>query len=322
MQVLVTGGAGFIGSHLAQELVRRGETVRVLDNLSTGRRLNLAGTAVEFVEGDVADMETVRAAVEGCELVFHQAALVSAPRSLAEPVGNHQVNVTGFFNVLEAARQAGARRVIYASSAAVYGNLPALPKTEDAPVQLLTPYAAAKRMNELYAATYSAAYGLETVGLRYMNVFGPRQNPTSPYSGVLSLFCRAVLNGQPCTIYGDGEQTRDFIFIADVVQALVHAAGVDGAVCVANPILNIGRGQQTSLNQIVALLGDLLGRAVAVRYAPPRPGDIRHSLADIRRARAALGFQPQGTIRDGLALTLAWFEQQMEEGGLSPLPEQ
>ncbi len=321
MRVLVTGGAGFIGSHLARELCRHGETVCVLDNLSTGRRQNLAGAALEFVEGDVVDMEAVRAAVVGCEVVFHQAALVSVPRSLAEPAANHQVNVTGFFNVLEAARQAGVRRVVYASSAAVYGNLPALPKGEESPLQLLTPYAAAKRMNELYAGAYTTAYGLETIGLRYMNVFGPRQHPTSPYSGVLSLFCRAALRGQPCAIHGDGEQTRDFIFIADVVQALRRAAVVDGAVCAAHPVLNIGRGQQTSLNQIVALLSDLLGRAIPTRYGPPRPGDIRHSLADIRRARAALGFEPQVTIRDGLARTLAWFEQQMEQGESSLLPE-
>lgn len=321
MRVLVTGGAGFIGSHLAQELSRRGETVRVLDNLSTGRRQNLAGATLEFIEGDVTDMDAVRTAMAGCQVVFHQAALVSAPRSLAEPACNHQVNVTGFFNVLEAARQTGARRVVYASSAAVYGNLPALPKTEEAPLQLLTPYAAAKRMNELYAATYAAAYGLETIGLRYMNVFGPRQDSTSPYSGVLSIFCRAALSGQPCHIYGDGQQTRDFVFIADVVEALLRAAAVDAAVCAANPILNIGRGQQTSLNQIVAILSDLLGHPILTRYSPPRPGDIRHSLADIRRARAALGFDPQVTIHDGLARTLAWFEQQMEEGQSSSLPE-
>lgn len=321
MRVLVTGGAGFIGSHLAQELCRHGETVRVLDNLSTGRQQNLARAPVEFVKGDVTDIAAVRAAVTGCEVVYHQAALVSAPRSLTEPVENHQVNVTGFFNVLEAARQAGVRRVVYASSAAVYGNLPALPKEEASPLQLLTPYAAAKRMNELYAGTFTAAYGLETIGLRYMNVFGPRQHPTSPYSGVLSLFCRAALSGQPCAIHGDGEQTRDFIFIADVVQALRRAAMVDGAVCAAHPILNVGCGQQTSLNQIVTLLSDLLGRPIPVRYGPPRPGDIRHSLADIRCARVVLGFEPQVTIRDGLARTLAWFEQQVEQGESSLLPE-
>ena len=320
MQILVTGGAGFIGSHLVAALSQEGASVCVLDNLSTGRRENLAGISHTFQQGDITDWETTRAAANGCDIIFHHAALVSVPQSLAQPEHNHEVNVTGFFHVLEAARQAGARRVVYASSAAVYGNMPGLPKTETTPLQLLTPYAAAKHINEQYAAAYTAAYGLETIGLRYMNVFGPRQAPTSPYSGVLSIFCRAALTGQPCRIHGDGEQTRDFIYVTDVVRANLQAAGIPAATCATHPILNIGRGQQTSLNQIIATLRDLLGRPIPVVHDAPRPGDIRHSQADISRARAALRWTPQVTLHDGLAHTLNWFKQQSPEGNRLPSP--
>lgn len=310
MKVLVTGGAGFIGSHLVAALVGAGHDVRVLDDLSSGRRANLSGTAVPLTVGDVADPGAAAAAVAGCDLVYHLAAMVSAPRSLVEPAINHQSNVTGMFNVLEAARDHGARRVVYASSAAVYGNLPGLPKREYDALAPLTPYAAAKRMNELYAATFSAAYGLETVGLRFMNVFGPRQDPGSPYSGVLSLFCRAAMSGQTCTIYGDGEQTRDFVFVSDVVSALLQAGRVSLPVDERAPVINVGRGEETSLNTIVSLLADLTGEPVTTAYAADRAGDIRRSVADIGLARTLLGYKPSVTVREGLKRTLAWFQEQ------------
>lgn len=307
MQVLVTGGAGFIGSHLTAALVDGGAQVRVLDNLSSGSRRNLAGVPVTFIEGDVADFDAVRPAVSGCDLVFHHAALVSAPLSLEEPALNHRSNVTGTFNLFEAARQAGVQRIVYASSAAVYGNLPKLPKHEDDELAPITPYAAAKRMNEVLAATYRAAYGLESVGLRYMNVFGPRQDPSSPYSGVLSIFCRAAVNGDGCTIYGDGRQSRDFVYVDDVVAVNLLAAKVPASRLPAAAIFNVGRGQQTNLNQIVAMLGEIVKRPLPVVYQDERPGDIKHSVADIGRAKDALGFRPQTTVLAGLRATLAWF---------------
>lgn len=306
MKVLVTGGAGFIGSHLTEALLVEGYDVTVFDNLSTGKRQNLAGLPVEFIEGDLADFEALQRAMAGCELVFHQAAMVSVPRSIAEPFLNHQSNVTGTFHVFEAARQAQVRRVIYASSAAVYGAEPTLPKKESSPIAPLSPYGAAKSMAELYAAAYAAVYPpLECVGLRYMNVFGPRQDPASPYSGVLSIFCQAALNNHPCTIFGDGEQTRDFVYVTDVVQANVLAATQPLPHPVA--VYNVGRGQQTSLNQIVALLGELSALPLTCHYAAKRPGDVRHSVADISLIQQDLAYVPRVTLRNGLSETLKWF---------------
>ncbi|MDQ4076258.1 MAG: SDR family oxidoreductase [Chloroflexota bacterium] len=309
MKILVTGGAGFIGSHLTAALVSQEHAVTVFDNLSTGKRANLAGLPVTFVEGDVADFDTLARAVEGCELLFHQAAMVSVPRSIDEPDLNHRSNVTGTFHVFEAARQAGVRRVVYASSAAIYGDEPTLPKRETSVIAPLTPYGAAKYMAEVYATAYAASYPeMEFVGLRYMNVFGPRQDPSSPYSGVLSIFCQAVLNGRSCTIFGDGEQTRDFVYVSDVVQANLLAATVplDGGA----EVFNIGRGAATSLNQIVAVLDQLTLEPVKVTYAPARHGDIRHSVADISRAQTALGYSPEVTVVEGLRATLDWFSTQ------------
>lgn len=304
MQILVTGGAGFIGSHLVGALVEQGHSVRVLDNFSTGKRQNLAGLEVELMDGEVTDFEMVCRAVAGCEQVFHLAALVSVSRSVAEPMLNHQVNVTGMFQVLEACRLAGARRLVYASSAAVYGNLPQLPKREDDPLAPVSPYGVAKWMNEQVAGIYTTNYALETVGLRYFNVFGQRQDPTSPYSGVLSIFCRAVLQGEVCTILGDGEQSRDFVHVSDVVQANLRAMKAE----LPNKqlICNVGRGEQTSLNQILTLLGEIMGYPIPVRYQPERAGDIRHSLSEISRARAQLGYEPQIGLAEGLEATLAW----------------
>lgn len=304
MQILVTGGAGFIGSHLVGALVEQGHSVRVLDNFSTGKRQNLAGLEVELMDGEVTDFEMVCRAVAGCERVFHLAALVSVRRSLAEPMLNHQVNVTGMFQVLEACRLASVPRLVYASSAAVYGNLPQLPKREDDPLAPVSPYGVAKWMNEQYAGIYTTNYALETVGLRYFNVFGQRQDPTSPYSGVLSIFCRAVLQGEVCTILGDGEQSRDFVHVSDVVQANLRA--MEAELPNKQLICNVGRGEQTSLNQILTLLGEIMGYPIPVRYQPERAGDIRHSLSEISRARAQLGYEPQIGLVEGLEATLAW----------------
>lgn len=306
-QILVTGGAGFIGSHLTAALAAQGASVRVLDNLSSGFRENLNGLDVAFIEGDIADFAVVATAVSGCDLIFHQAALVSVPRSLKDPALNQQTNVTGTFNVLEAARQAGVPRVVYASSAAVYGNKTTLPHRETEPVAPLTPYAAAKQMNETMAQTYAVAYGLETIGLRYMNVFGPRQDPSSPYSGVLSIFCRAALNGQTCIIHGDGEQTRDFIFVDDVVQANLLAARLPVAQIPKPAVFNVGRGVQTSLNAIIEMLGEIMERPLPTEHQATRQGDIRHSVAAIDRACNLLGFASQEAVLSGLQKTVAWF---------------
>lgn len=307
MRVLVTGGAGFIGSHLAAAWVAAGASVRVLDDLSSGKRENLAGLPVELIVGDVAEMDVVATAVAGCDLIFHQAAFVSVPRSINEPALNQRSNVTGTFNLFEAARRAGVRRVVYASSSAVYGNLPGLPKRECDPLQLLTPYAAAKRAAEIMAESFNAAYGMEFVGLRYMNVFGPRQDPASPYSGVLSIFCQAAIAGQGVTIYGDGEQTRDFVYVADVVRANLLAAQAPASRLSPAPVFNVGCGEQTSLNQIVAMLSAITERPLPAVYQSERNGDIKHSMADISQAREKLGFGPETAVADGLRTTLDWF---------------
>lgn len=310
MRVLVTGGAGFIGSHLATAMVASGHQVRVLDDLSSGHRHNLTGLPVELMIGDVGEMEMVATAVATCDLIFHQAALASVPGSIQEPARSHHSNVTGTFNVFEAARQAGIKRIVYASSAAVYGQLPGLPKRENSPLQLLTPYAAAKRMGEDLAAVYNTAYGMEIVSLRYMNVFGPRQDPASSYSGVLSLFCQAAVDGSGITLFGDGEQTRDFVYIADVIQANIKAATTPFAQLGETAVFNIGRGQQTSLNEIIGLLSHLTGQPIPITYAAERAGDIKHSVADVRLAQANLGFQAETAVHSGLEQTLAWFQAQ------------
>lgn len=308
MQLLVTGGAGFIGSHLVRALAAQGHAVRVLDNFSSGRAANLADCPVEIIAGDVADWPTVRQAVTGCDLIFHQAALVSPPQSIAQPDLNHRVNVTGAFHVFEAARQAGVRRVVYASSAAVYGRLPGLPKRESDPTAPLTPYGAAKVMNETEAGVYNRLYGLECMGLRYMNVYGPWQVPTSPYSGVLSIFGRAAVRGEGVTIWGDGEQTRDFVFVGDVVQVLLAVAAAPFTP--ENAVFNVGRGVAVSLNQAAAWLSELVNRPIPITYAPERPGDIRHSCADLTRLVDKIGFRPNTDLKTGLAATLAWLRAQ------------
>jgi nucleoside-diphosphate-sugar epimerase len=301
---LVTGGAGFIGSHLAEELVRRGHQVRVLDNLSTGKRRNLEHIArVEFVEGDVADPDACARAVRGVEFVLHQAAIPSVPRSVKDPVTSNRANIDGSLNVLVAARDAGVRRVVYAGSSSAYGDTPTLPKREDMPTGPLSPYALQKLVAEQYCQMFTRLYGLETVTIRYFNVFGPRQDPGSPYSGVISLFSTALLEGRQPTIYGDGEQTRDFTYVANVVDGVLRACEAPAA---AGEVINVATGGRISLNQLLQAMNEIIGTNIAPAYAEGRVGDVRDSQADITKARQLLGYAPLVTLEEGLRRTLDW----------------
>lgn len=304
---LVTGGAGFIGSHIAETLVKRGDEVRVLDNLSTGRMENLAGIAgrFEFVKGDIRDFETCLRAAEGVVAVFHEAALASVARSVEDPLLANAVNVTGTLNLLVAARAAGVRSFVLASSSAVYGDDPALPKVEGGEGRPVSPYGANKLIGEKYAQTFHLLYGMNTVSLRYFNVFGPRQDPASEYSAVIPLFVTKVLRGERPTIFGDGEQSRDFIHVDDVVRANLLAAGSEAA---AGESFNVACGVGTTVNGLLAAINEALATAVEPRYAPPRPGDILHSTADIAKARRLIGFRPGLSFRDGLRATIAWYK--------------
>ncbi len=302
----MTGGAGFIGSHLVERLLDDGHTVRVLDDFSTGRRENLAfakpGAALEVVEGDIRDSGTVREAVAGVDGVFHEAALVSVPRSVEEPEVSCAINAHGTARVFDAARRVGVRRVVFASSAAVYGDTAELPVSERAPVRPLSPYGLDKLYTEQLAALHHALYGLPAIPLRYFNVFGPRQDPSSPYSGVISIFVARLLAGEPIAIHGDGEQTRDFVYVADVVEANIRAMfGPHGG---SSP-LNVGGGGRTSLNALAVLLGEIVGSAPVITHGAARAGDIRHSQADITAIRAALGYAPRWTTRAGLETLVA-----------------
>jgi nucleoside-diphosphate-sugar epimerase len=305
---LVTGGAGFIGSHLVEELVRRGERVRVVDSLVTGHRENLAAVAglVEFIEGDLADAGVANAAASGVDYVLHEAAIPSVPRSVTEPVFCHQANVDATLNLLVAARDAGVRRLVFAGSSSVYGNVAVLPTHEDLPADPLTPYALQKLIGEQYLKLFTSLYGLDTVTTRYFNVFGPRQDPSSPYSGVISLFIRALLDGRVPTIFGDGEQTRDFTYVANVVDGVLRACHAPG---IAGQVINVATGGRVSLNELFRTLRTLTGSDVTAAHGPARTGDIRDSQADIGRARALLGYSPMVEFQDGLALTLAWARQ-------------
>ena len=299
--VLVTGGAGFIGSHLVDALLASGNRVRVLDNFSTGRRANLDSSRdrIEIIEGDLRDPEACARACRGCHLVFHQAALGSVPRSLADPATTIAVNVTGTANILAAARTADARRVVYASSSSVYGDSEESPKREGREGRPLSPYAWSKRMTEEIAAAFHDSYGLEVVGLRYFNVFGPRQSPDGPYAAVVPRFFRALLEGEPAVIYGDGEQSRDFTAVADAV-----AANLDAATAPARALgraVNVAGGEEVTVNRLLALVSATLGRPAAVRRQEPRPGDVRHSRADLTAARELLGYHPATRLERGLA---------------------
>ncbi|MDT5063753.1 MAG: UDP-glucose 4-epimerase [Acidobacteriota bacterium] len=307
--VLVTGGAGFIGSHIAQTLAASGARVRVIDDLSTGHRENLEeiGDRVDFQLGSLADEKTTRRVLEDVELVFHEAAIPSVPRSVKNPVETHVACVDATFQLLNAAREKGVRRVIYAASSSVYGDQPTLPKVEDMRPEPLSPYAVAKLVGEYYCQVFTRAYNLETVCLRYFNVFGPRQDPSSEYSGVISRFTSALLSGERPIIYGDGEQSRDFTYIADVVAANLRAAETTTGV---GRVINFARGERTTLNQLLDILKNITGqRDVQPEYREPRAGDVRHSLADITRAREMLGYEPQTSIEEGLRLTIEWWKQ-------------
>ena len=300
MKALVTGGAGFIGSHIAQRMAKEGHQVVILDNLSTGRLENLETFAdrVDFVEGDVRDAALLRELARGCELVFHQAAVVSVPYSVEHPQESHDVNIQGTLNALLAARDAGARRLVFASSAAIYGEEPVLPKAEQMRPTPISPYAVEKITGEHYLGAFHQLYGLQTVALRYFNVFGPRQDPSSPYSGVISIFVDRLLRQEDPMIFGDGEQYRDFVFVQDVVQANLLAAAHDAA---PGKVFNVGRGERTSLNQLVEILSRLTGYQASPTHGEPRAGDIRESLADITRIRQTLGYEPEVEVEEGLA---------------------
>jgi nucleoside-diphosphate-sugar epimerase len=303
---LVTGGAGFIGSHLAEELRRRGDHVRVVDNLSTGKRPNLDHIAgVEFIEGDLADLDVARRAVGGCEYVLHQAAIPSVPRSVKDPITSNRANIDATLNLLVAARDAGVTRVVFAGSSSAYGDTPTLPKREDMPTGPLSPYALQKLVGEQYMQMFTKLYGLETVTIRYFNVFGPRQDPSSPYSGVISLFISALVEGRQPTIYGDGSQTRDFTYVANVVDGVLRASQSPKA---NGQVINVATGGRVSLNQLFQTLRGLIGSDVEPVYAEPRAGDVRDSQADISRARELLGYEPRVPFEEGLRRTLEWYK--------------
>jgi nucleoside-diphosphate-sugar epimerase len=305
---LVTGAAGFIGRSIAAALLKRGESVRGIDSFIAGKRENLAGLeAMEFIEGDMADPMTCAKACEGVEIVFHEAALASVPRSVADPAATNLHCVDASLNLLIAAREAGVRRLVYAGSSSVYGDSPTLPKHELMLPNPISPYAVAKLAAEHYARAFSRVYGLETVTLRYFNVFGPYQDPTSHYSGVLAIFCRKTLAGERPTIYGDGEQSRDFTFIENVVNANLLAAEAP-AERVSGQMMNVATGTRITLNQAFEILRELTGYKGDPAYAAPRTGDIRESLADITLARELLGYEPTADFREGLRRTVEWYK--------------
>ena len=309
---LVTGGAGFIGSHLSEELVRRGHTVRVADSLITGKRANLTHIpGVEFLEGDLADEPFARRAAEGMDFVLHQAAIPSVPRSVKDPITSNRANVDATLNVLVAARDAGVKRLVFAGSSSAYGNTPTLPKHEDMPGNPLSPYALQKVVGEQYLQMFTRLYGLETVSIRYFNVFGPRQDPSSPYSGVISVFATALLENRSPTIYGDGEQTRDFTYVANVVDGVLRACEAGGA---SGEVINVATGGRISLNQLFETMRGLVGSNVTPTYVDARAGDVRDSQADIAKARRILGYQPSVSFEQGLERTIAWYRSATTAG--------
>jgi len=303
MRVLVTGGGGFIGSHVAERLLREGHDVRVLDNFSSGRRDNLLPLLpeIELVEGDIQSYERVHVAVRGCDLVVHQAALPSVPRSVQDPLTSNATNVIGTLNVLLAARDSGVQRVVCASSSSVYGANETLPKAEHLPVEPISPYAVRKLASEGYCRSFWEVYGLDTVALRYFNVFGPRQDPLSQYAAVVPIFISALLDGKQPVIYGDGKQTRDFTYIDNVVEGTTLALTAPG---VAGKVFNVAFGRGVTVNELFELVRELAGADVEPRYVESRPGEVRQSQADISRAAIELGYEPSVSLRDGLSLTI------------------
>jgi nucleoside-diphosphate-sugar epimerase len=306
---LVTGGAGFIGSHIAGALAQRGAKVRIIDNLSTGYEKNVeaVGSKVDFMHADVGDERALKTALSEVELIFHEAAIPSVPRSVDRPSETHQASVDATFKLLLAARDHKVRRVIYAASSSAYGDQPELPKREDMRPAPLSPYAVAKLVGEYYCQVFTRVYGLETVSLRYFNVFGPRQDPTSQYSGVISRFMSALTTGELPVIYGDGEHSRDFTYIANVIDANLRAAESSAAV---GEIINIANGHRTTLNELLETMKTVTGRSdVKARHEPPRAGDVRDSLADLTRARVLLGYEPRVSLEEGLKLTFDWWKK-------------
>jgi nucleoside-diphosphate-sugar epimerase len=301
---LITGGAGFIGSQLAEELVRRGQQVRVVDSLVTGKRRNLSHLpSVDFIEGDLSDLAVAARVVDGVDYVLHQAAIPSVPKSVKDPIASNRSNIDASLNILVAARDARVKRLVYAGSSSVYGNAVELPKRETMPTNPLSPYALQKLVAEQYCQMFTRLYGLETVTIRYFNVFGPRQDPGSPYSGVISLFATALLEGRQPTIYGDGEQTRDFTYVANVVDGVLRACTAPN---VAGEAINVATGGRISLNELLRTMNRLTGRNIEAVYQEPRTGDVRDSQADITKARNLLGYAPIVALEEGLARTLEW----------------
>jgi len=331
---LVTGSAGFIGSHLVEALLGIGQHVVGVDNFATGHRTNVddvhaaSGEAAwsrhRFIEADITDLDACRRACKDIDVVLHQAALGSVPRSIADPLPAHAANATGFLNLLLAARDAGVRRFVYASSSSVYGDHPRLPKVEDVTGNLLSPYAVTKYIDELYAAVFARCYGMATIGLRYFNVFGPRQDPEGAYAAVIPRFVAAMLRGTPVTIFGDGETSRDFCYVANVVQANVLAATVDDRDAL-NGVYNVAVGGRLTLNELHAVLADLIGRRHPALDIPPprhadfRAGDVRHSEADIGKARRLLGYQAEWDVKSGLANALPWYESRLRPSAAMPV---
>jgi nucleoside-diphosphate-sugar epimerase len=303
---VVTGGGGFIGSHIVEELLRRRQTVRVIDNFSTGNRANIEAfrNSAEIIEADIAKAKNLSEMIGGADYVIHQAAIPSVPKSIVNPVESHESNVNGTLNLLVACREVGVKRVVYASSSALYGDSPTLPKHEGMMPNPLSPYGAQKLFAEIYCQVFTKAYGLETVSLRYFNVFGPRQDPTSQYSGVLALFIPAVLQNRRPTIYGDGLQSRDFTYVQNVVEANLLACEAPG---VGGQVFNVARGDRITVNSMLQQINQITGRDISPIYAEPRAGDIKHSQADISRAKELLHYEPKFSFEEGLRRTIDWY---------------
>jgi len=312
MRYLVTGGAGFIGSNVVDELVRRGHSVVVLDDLSTGKEANLAGVRgkIDFRAGSITDLAEAQAACKGADYIIHLAARTSVPKSVKDPLETNHVNIDGTLNVLVAGRDAHVKRIVYAASSSVYGETPTLPKTETMQPEPISPYGVTKFVGELYAQVFGRVYGLENVSVRYFNVFGPRQDPTSQYSGVLSRFMLAILNGGSPVVYGDGEQSRDFTYIDNIVDETLRACEASGA---SGKVFNGGTGARITLNEVLKLLEKITGKKIQAKHDPPRTGDIRDSQADISLARKILGYEPRVHFEDGLKRTWEWYKGVYDE---------
>jgi len=308
MRYLVTGGAGFIGSNTVDELVRRGHSVVVLDDLSSGKEDNLTEVRnkITFIKGSITDIEVVRKAMHEAEYVLHLAARTSVPRSVKDPIETNKINIDGTLNVLVAAKELKVKRVVFAASSSAYGETPTLPKVETMQPRPISPYGVTKFVGELYGQTFGRCYGLENVALRYFNIFGPRQDPSSPYSGVLAKFCTAFLEDTQPLVFGDGEQTRDFTYVENAVQANLLACEAPN---VSGKVFNVGVGGRVSLNEVIRELGKITGKTLEAKYDPPRDGDIRDSQADISQAREFLGYEPHVTFEEGLARTFEWYRE-------------